>query len=211
MNEIMDSNYTKFCSLRYRIIMLLFHKESAGLQKPKHATGAPFCITSSSIVHILNPKGLPHIIFFVLRILTRRPLILKKSILQLLDDCTIKYRWIASLVMPSVLYKKPSSAMRCTEMYDMLTHNEHRIRWETYLRPETSIIIRNQYCTGTGILQNPYNNIRIHAFTIPLIHQVTLVLNNVRRYFFTKPFRLHNQTCWVGTQYQKPKKTHSLY
>ena len=134
MNEVMDSNYTKFCSLRFRIIMLLFHKESAGLQKPKHATGAPFCITSSSIVHILNPKGFPHIIFFVLRILTRCPLILqiltrcplilKKSILQLLDDCTIKYRWIASLVMPSVPYKKPSSAMRCTEMYDMLTHNE---------------------------------------------------------------------------------------
>ena len=124
MNEVMDSNYTKCCSLRFRTIMLLLHKESAGLQKPKHATGAAFCITSSSIVHILNPKGLPHIIFFVLRILTRRPLILKKSILQLLDDCTIKYRWIASLVMPSVPYKKPSSAMRCTEMYDMLTHNE---------------------------------------------------------------------------------------
>ena len=92
MNEVMDSNYTKCCSLRFRTIMLLLHKESAGLQKPKHATGAPFCITSSSIVHILNPKGFPHIIFFVLRILTRCPLILqiltrcplilKKSILQ---------------------------------------------------------------------------------------------------------------------------------
>jgi hypothetical protein len=77
-NEVMDSNYTRCCSLRFCIIMLLLHKESAGLQKPKHATGAPFCITSSSIVHILNPKGLPHSIFFVLQILTRCPLILKK-------------------------------------------------------------------------------------------------------------------------------------
>lgn len=74
----MDSNYTKCCSLQFRITMLLLHKESAGLQEPKHATGAPFCITSSSIVHILNPKGLPRSIFFALQILTRRPLILKK-------------------------------------------------------------------------------------------------------------------------------------
>jgi len=52
--------------------MMLLHKESAGLQEPKHAAGAPFCITCTCIAHILNPKGLPHSIFFA-------PLLLKKK------------------------------------------------------------------------------------------------------------------------------------
>lgn len=83
MNEVMDSNYMQCCPLKFHSILLLLHKESAGLQEPKHATGAPFCITSSSIVHILNPKGLPHSIFFALQILSRRPLILNKKVVKL--------------------------------------------------------------------------------------------------------------------------------
>jgi hypothetical protein len=78
MNEVMDSNYIKCCSLKNCSVMTLLHKESAGLQEPKHAAGAPFCITCSCIVHILNTKGLPHSIFFALQVLTRCPLLLKK-------------------------------------------------------------------------------------------------------------------------------------
>jgi len=82
MNEVTDSSYIKCCSLKLCSVMMLLHKESAGLQEPKHAAGAPFCITCSCIVHILNPKGLPHTIFFALQILTRGPLLLKKRKLQ---------------------------------------------------------------------------------------------------------------------------------
>lgn len=77
MNEVMDLTTYQVLSVKFRVMVLL-HEESAGLQEPKHAAGAPFCITCSCIVHILNPKGLPHSIFFALQILARRPLLLKK-------------------------------------------------------------------------------------------------------------------------------------
>jgi hypothetical protein len=37
----------------------------------------------------------------------------------------------SSLVMLSVQRKTTRSVMRSTEMYDMIAHSEHKVRWET--------------------------------------------------------------------------------
>jgi hypothetical protein len=68
----------------------LLYQESAGLQEPKHATGALFGLTGPGVVHIFNTKRLPPSISAVLLILIWRYLILKKrQLIPSLDNWAV--------------------------------------------------------------------------------------------------------------------------